>query len=139
MGKPRYYHILYNDQSNRRQFEWVRLVVRKVDGAVDDLAVVRRLVEVPSIPECSLSSAGCKSLAWLLEGSTAAWPALTRVPLTSVLRVGRVVPEIVDLSDRRGLRAVPSNTPDTAAKRHAQRFFTNDFFPSTSRLINPGS
>jgi len=56
---------------------------------------------------------------WLFEGLNAAWPALVRVPLTSVLRVEHVVPEFADLSDRRGLRAVPSNTPDTAAERHA--------------------
>jgi len=139
LGKPRYDHIWYLDDSGRRQLGWVRLVVRQLAGTVDDFVVVRRLAEVPSTPGCSLTQAGCKRMAWLFDSPDANWPALGRVPLTSVLRVEHVVPDFQDLSDRRGLRAVPSNTPDTVAERHAQRFFTNHFYPFTSRVLNPGS
>jgi len=34
---------------------------------------------------------------------------------------------------------MPSNIPDTAAERRAQRFFTNHFHPFTSRALNPSS
>ena len=82
---------------------------------------------------------GCRRMAWLFDSPDAIWPALGRVPLTSVLRVEHVVPDFQDLSDWRSLRAVPSNTPDTVAERHAQRFFTIHFYPFTSRVLNPGS
>jgi len=139
LGKPRYDHIWYADDGGRRCLGLVRLVVRKLDGMVDDFAVVRRLVETPSIPGCSLTWAGCKRMAWMFDGPNSEWPALARVPLTHVLRVEHVVADFQDLSDRHGLRAVPTNTPDTVAERHAQRFFTNKFYPFTSRVLNPGS
>jgi len=139
MGKQRYDFVWYYDESGRRQLGWVRLVVRTLGGVAADLAVVRRLVGVASTPACSLTWAGCKRMAWLFHHPDDDWPALARVPLTSVLRVEHVVPDFEDLSERHGLRAVPSNTPDTAAERHAQRFFTNHFYPFTSRVLNPGS
>ena len=139
LGKPRYDHIWYLDDAGRRCLGWVRLVVRKLDGMVDDFAVVRRLAEVPSIPRCSLTWAGCKRMAWMFDGPDLEWPALARVQLTHVLRVEHVVADFQDLGDRHGLRAVPSNIPDTAAERRAQRFFTNHFYPFTSRVLNPGS
>jgi len=59
MGKPLYNHICYLDERGQRRLEWVRLVMRTMDGMVDDLAVVRRLLPVPSIPRCSLTWSGC--------------------------------------------------------------------------------
>jgi len=139
MGKQRYDYIWYCDESGRRRLGRVRLVVRMLGEAASDFAVVRRLVDVASTPACPLTWAGCKRMAWLFHRPDGDWPALARVPLTSVLRLEHVVPDFEDLSDRHGLRAVPSNTPDTAAERHAQRFFTNHFYPFTSRVLNPGS
>jgi len=78
-------------------------------------------------------------MAWRFDNPADDWPSLHCVPLCQVLRIQHVVPDFEDLCDRHGLRAVPSNTPDIAAKRHAQRFFTNSFFPFTSRVLNPSS
>ena len=139
LGKPRFDFIWYTNEHGRRQLGWARLVVRMLHGDVDDFVVVRRLHQVPSIPECALTRSGCKRMAWCFASPTDDWPLLARVPLDRVLRVEHVVPDFQDLGDRHGLRAVPSNTPDTAAERHAQRFFTNCFFPFTSRALNPSS
>jgi len=114
-------------------------VVRMLDEVVDDFVVVRRLRPVPSIPDCSLSRSGCKRMAWDFAGSTCQWPVLVRVPLTDVLRIEHVVVDFLDLGDRHGLHTMPSNVPDTATERRAQRFFTNHFFPFTSRVLNPSS
>ena len=139
LGKPRYDHLWYTNSSGQRCLGWLRLVVRALGGVVDDFAVVWRMEEVPSIPQCSLTRWGCKRVAWCFESVGAEWPVLARVPLSSVRRVEHVVPDFQDLGDRHGLRAVPSNTPDTAGERHAARFFTNAFHPFTSRALNPSS
>jgi len=138
-GKPRYDHIWYTDQSGQRQLGWVRLVVRMISGAVDDFVIVRCMQEVSSIPGCALTRSGCRRMAWRFSGPDAEWPDLARVPLASMLRLEHVVVDFHDLCDRRGLAAVPSNTPDTAVERHAARFFTNHFHPFTSRTLNPSS
>jgi len=139
MGKPRYDHIWYTDQSGQRRLGQVRLVVRMLGGAVDDFVTVRCMEEVPSIPDCALTRSGCRRMAWRFGTPDAEWPDLDRVPLTSVLRLEHVVTDFQDLGDRRGLHAVPSNTPDTAVERHASRFFTNHFYPFSSRMLNPSS
>jgi len=139
VGEPRYDHIWFTDQSGLRRLGWARLVVRMLGGAVDDFVIVWCMEEVPSIPDCALTRSGCRRMAWSFAGHDAEWPDLARVPLTSVLRLENVVVDFQDLRDRRGLRAVPSNTPDTAVERHAARFFTNVFYPFTSRVLNPSS
>jgi len=139
LGQPRHDYLWYTDDSGRRQLGWAQLVVRMLDGVVDDFVVVRRLRPVPSIPDCSLSRSGCKRMVWDFAGSTCQWPVLVRVPLTDVLRIEHVVVDFLDLGDRHGLHAMPSNVPDTATERRAQRFFTNHFFPFTSRVLNPSS
>jgi len=108
-------------------------------GVVDDFVVVHRMEEVPSRPDCPLTRWGCKRMAWSFLSPDVEWPALARVPLTSVLRVEHVVPDFEGLSDRHGLHAVPSNTPNTAVERRVERFFTNHFYPFTSRVLNPSS
>jgi len=139
MGKPRYDHIWYTDQSGQRRLGWVRMVVRALGGAVDDFVVVRCMQEVPSQPDCALTRSGCRRMAWRFSAPDRDWPDLARVPLASVLRLEHVVVDFQDLGDRRGLYAVPSNTPDTTAERHSARFFTNHFYPFTSRVLNPSS
>jgi len=139
LGKPRYDHVWYTGACGERRLGWARLVVRMLGGVAVDFIVVRRMDEVPSLPNCPLTRSGCKRLAWSFETPDAEWPSLACVPLSSVLRVEHVVPDFEDLGNRHGLRAVPSNTPDTAAERHAERFFTNAFYPFTSRVLNPSS
>jgi len=139
LGNPRYDYIWYTDASGRRCLGCVRLVVRVIGGVVDDFAVVWCMEEVPSIPLCALTRSGCKRVAWCFYSADAEWPVLARVPLSRVLRVEHVVPDFQDLGDRRGLHAVPSNTPDNVEERHAARFFTNKFYPFTSRVLNPSS
>jgi len=138
-GQPRYDHLWYTDDCGRRQLGLAQLVVRMLGGEVDDFVIVRRLRQVPAIPDCSLSRAGCRRMAWDFAGPTSERPVLVRVPLSDVLRIEHVVVDFLDLGDRHGLQAMPSNVPDTATERRAQRFFTNHFFPFTSRALNPSS
>ena len=139
LGKPRYDHVWYSDACGQKRVRWVRLIVRMLDGVAEDFIVVRRMHEVPSLPDCPLTRSGCKRLAWSFANADAEWPTLARVPLARVLRLEHVVPDFEDLGDRHGLRAVPASTPDTAGERHAERFFTNCFYPFTSRALNPSS
>jgi len=138
-GRPRYDHIWYTDQGGQRRLGWVRMVVRMIGGAVDDCVIVRCMQEVPSISDCALTRSGCRRMAWSFPRPDAEWPELARVPLARILRLEHVVVDFQDLGDRRGLAAVPSNTPDTAVERRAARFFTNHFYPFTSRVLNPST
>jgi len=106
-AQPRHDYLWYTDDSGRRQLGWAQLVVRMLDGVVDDFFVVRRLRKVPSIPECSISRSGCKRMAWDLGVSTCQLPVLVRVPLTYVLRIEHVLFDFLDLGDRHGLQAMP--------------------------------
>jgi len=139
MGKPRYDHVWYTDSCGERRLGWVRLVVRMLSGVANDFIVVRRMEEVPSLPSCPLTRSGCKRLAWSFLTPDADWPALAHVPLNNILRVEHVVPDFADLGDWLGLRAMPSNTSDTAAERRTERFLTNFVYPFTSRVLNPSS
>jgi len=139
LGKPRYDYVWYTDEDGRRKLGWLRLIVRMLGGAVDNFVVVRCLEDYAALPLCSLTRSGCKRMAWRFAHPNDDWPEIERVPLTKVLRIEHVVADFQDLSDRHGLRAMPSNIPDTAAERRAQRFFTNHFHPFTSRALNPSS
>lgn len=52
-------------------------------------------------------------------------------------RVEQVHSDFVDLTTRLGLRAMPSTAPDTREERRAARFFTNVFYPWTTRRQLP--
>jgi len=111
-------------------------MLRKV---MDDIVVLRPLKQVPSIPDCSLSRSGNRRKAWDFAGSTCEWPVLAGVPLSAFLRNEHVVAHVLNLGDRHGLHAPPSNVPDTAAEPRAQRSFIDHFFPFTSRVHCPSS
>jgi len=137
LGKPRYYNIWFTADSGQRRLELARLVVRMLGGAVYDFVSGRCMKEVPSIPDCALKRSKCRRMVWNFAGPEAEWPDLVRMPQTSVLRLEHVVVDFQDLGDRRGLRAVPSSTPDTVVKRRTARLFTNVSNPFTSRVLNP--
>lgn len=139
LGQPLHDCTWCTDGFGRRQLGWTPLVVRMLCGVIDDFAVVRRLREVPFVLNCCVSRSGCKRVAWDFAIPTSEWPVLVLVPLVDVLRIENVVPDFLDLGDRHGLHAILSNVSDTAADRHAQRFFTNRFFPFTSRALNPSN
>jgi len=94
LGKPRYDHIWYLGESGQRRLEWVRLVMRTMDGMVDDFAVVRRLVTVPSIPRYSLTWAGCTRMASRFDRPEPESPALAIVPHSHLLRVERLLQDL---------------------------------------------
>jgi len=137
-GRPRFDHLRFLDGGGREQFGALRLVVRMVDGKGEDFVLVHLFRRAAALPNCSLTRTGCQRLAWSFARPDDAWPELVKVPLVNFLRLEHVVPDFRDLADRRGLRARPSTVPDTQGERHAQRFFTNAYFPWTSREQHPG-
>jgi len=136
-GRPRYDHLRFLDSGGMVQFGAIRLVVRVVDGEGEDFVLVHLLQRAAALPRCSLSRTGCERLRWSFVRPDDAWPALVKVPLVNFLRLEHVVPDFRDLAERMGLRSRPSTVPDTPEERHAQRFFTNAYFPWTSREQHP--
>jgi len=86
-------------------------------------------------PGCVLTRYGCVRLAWDFEDGHSSHPALELVDAVRVLRAEDVQVDWYDLSDRLGLHATPSNKQNSAAERRASRFFTNVFYPWTSREL----
>jgi len=136
-GKPRFSHIRFTDDDGVTRFGSVRLVLRVVGDRDEDCMIVRMMQETPALPRCSLTRSKCQRLAWAFASATDDWPQLVKVPLASLLRLEHIVPDFRDLGDRHGLHSRPSVVPDTADERRAQRFFTNAFFPWTSRAQHP--
>jgi len=136
-GRPRYDHVRFLASGGMVLFGAIRLVVRMVDGEGEDFVLVHLLQRAAALPRCSLSRTGCERLSWSFVRPDDAWPALVKVPLVNFLRLEHVVPDFRDLAERRGLRSRPSTVPDTPEERHAQRFFTNAYFPWTSREQHP--
>lgn len=61
------------------------------------------------------------------------WPRLEAVELSAVLRLEQVHIDWRDLVGKHDLLAMPSTQPRTAEERRATRFFTNAFYPWTTR------
>lgn len=53
----------------------------------------------------------------------------------NICRLEQVHVDWQDLTDRLGIDAMPSAMPDTAEERRRTRFFTNVFYPWTSRPL----
>jgi len=56
---------------------------------------------------------------------------------TRILRAENVQVDWWDLMERVGLLATPANKTIDATERRAARYFTNPFFPWTSRELRP--
>jgi len=138
MGKPWFSSVRYEAPDGGTKWGRARLVLRSIGGTRRSCIVVQRLRRVEARPGCVLSRFGCVRLAWDFEADTDVHPALELVDATRVLRVEDLQVDWFDLSDRLGLFATPANQSPTAEERHAARFFTNVFYPWTSRSLRPG-
>jgi len=138
MGKPWFSSVRYEAPDGALQWGRARLVLRSIGGTRRSCIVVQRLRRAEARPGCVLSRFGCVRLAWDFESDTDAHPALELVDATRVLRVEDLQVDWFELSDRLGLFATPANQPSTAEERRATRFFTNVFYPWTSRSMRPG-
>ena len=89
-------------------------------------------------PACVLTRYGCIRLGWVFAASSDAYTALELVDATRVLRAEDEQVDWFDMSDRLGLFAIPGNETNTVGERRAARYFTNPFFPWTTRSMHPG-
>jgi len=85
-----------------------------------------------------LSRYGCQRLAWEFDSPSDEYPALELVDANRILRAEHVQFDWWDLTERLGLFATPANKAINAEERRAARYFTNPFFPWTSRELRPG-
>jgi len=129
--------VRYEDAAGVLCWGEMCLVVRAVNGARRDVVVVRRLRQVGPRTGCVLTRFGCVRLAWEYGSTAAEWPLLEAVPVARLRRLEHMVCDWEDLVSRRGPLAMPSTTPDTSEERRLARFFTNAFYPWTSRDLHP--
>jgi len=105
-----------------------RAIVRKAADDDFDVVIVAAINVCESMRGCPLVEAGYKRLCWSMEGHDE-WPALHTVPLTSVLRLERVVRDQDQINRDHGMTATPKTLPNTPAQRRAERFFLNACVP----------
>jgi len=138
MNKPWFSFVRYETVDGVVRWGRVRLVLRSLGRVRRSCVVAQRLRCVAARPNCVLSRYGCQRLAWEFDTSADEYPGLDLVDATRILRAEDVQVDWFDLSERLGLFATPTNKTINAAERRAERYFTNPFFPWTSRDLRPG-
>ena len=125
---------------NDGQLRWGRmlLVLRSLGNTSRSCVVVQRMRPAAHRPGCILTRYGCVRLQWDFVGHADDFPALELVDSTDIWRAEDVQVDWQDLGDRLGLRATPSNKTVSTAERRASRYWTNAFYPWTSRDLSPG-
>lgn len=127
-GKPWFSHVRYFSglgPSRHERWGLVRLILRRVGRFRRDCVVL--MEPAATRPHYVLTWYGGRRLEWQFESYGSDWPALEVVKVDELMRLEQVHPDFADLAERHGLRATPSNTPDTREERRAARFFTNVF------------
>ena len=137
MGKAWYSFIRYESDGGEMRWGRARLVVRSFGQQQRNCVIVQRLLRVDARSGCVLSSYGCLRLGWDFESVSDEFPALEVVDVTRILRLEDIQVDWRDLADRLGLRAMPSNMAHTPIQLRAARYFTNPFYPWTSRALVP--
>jgi len=137
-GKPWYSCIRYEDNGGGLCWGRMRLVLRSLDGHPRSCVVVQRLRRCASRPGCVLTSFGCVRLAWDFDDDGSTHPALELVNADRILRAEDIQVDWHDLGDRLGLQATPSNKTNSTEERRLARYFTNAFYPWTTRDQQPG-
>jgi len=137
MGKAWYSVIRYTSRTGDVRWGRAQLVVRSLGRHARSCVVVQRLRRIDARPGCVLTEYGCVRLAWDFDSVGDSFPSLELVDTTCILRLEDLQVDWRDLSDRHGLRAMPSTVPCTPIERRAARFFTNPFYPWTSRDLVP--
>jgi len=138
MGKPWFSFVRYEARDGAVRWGRARLVLRSLGRTRRSCVVVQRMRRVDARSGCVLTRFGCVRLAWHFDGASDEYPGLELVDATRILREEDVQVDWFDLSDRLGLFATPANKRITAAERRASRYFTNVFYPWTSRSMRPG-
>lgn len=141
-GQPWYSHICYQDTDGvERTCRWgqVWIVLRRVAGQHRDAVVMWRMRDSTPRTGCVLTQYECRRRAWMFGGPTCSWPKLEVMLLHKIVRVEQEHPDFADHAGRHGVGAMPSTAPVTSAERWRDRFFTNEFYPWTSRALSPGA
>lgn len=134
-GAPWYSCIRFRGVDGETRWGLVRVVIREVAGYARPCVVVQCYQRAPARRVCVLSEFGCQRLCWDFACPADEWPRVEVVELASVLRLEQIHPDWVDLVGRHGVGAMPSNVPKTADERRRAHFFTNVFYPWTSRAL----
>jgi len=137
-GKPWYSFVRYENNDGGIAWGRLRVILRSIGACRRNCVVLQRLRPVTPRAGCVLTSFNCVRLGWAFDSDTDDHPALELVDAARILRAEDVQMDYRDLSDRLGLYATPSTQPDTAAERRMTRYFTNPFFPWTTRALRPG-
>lgn len=127
LGAPWLDSVMYSAGSDSQTafIGELRALLRLPDA---DVAVVCEMAPVDAVPGCPLAARGCTRLQWLRRAGEADC-ALRVVPVKDLRRVVHVVPDFLELRERKGVGAAPAGENDPLEDRLAMRFFLNVFYP----------
>jgi len=137
-GKPSYSFVRYETASGGVGCGRVRPVLRSIGRQPRSCVVLQRMHPVEPRDGCVLTRFRCVRLAWVIGVGNDSYPALEVVDAARIYRAEDIQVDWFDLGDRLGLFATPQNKSVTADERRASRYFTNPFYPWTSRALRPG-
>lgn len=137
MRKAWYSFIKYNCSGGEVRWGRAQRVVRSLGRQARSCVVVQRLRRVEARSGCLLTAYGCVRLAWDFDSVGDSFPSLDVVDTTDILRLEDVQVDWRHLSDSHGLRAMPSTVASPPIERRPRRFFSNPFYPWTSRNLAP--
>lgn len=132
-GAPWFSFIRYKGEGGQTRWGMVNVVLRSIEGVDRPCVVVQRMRPAAPRSGCVLTEFGCQRLAWEFASPADDWPRLEAVEHSDILRLEQVHIDWQHLVGRHGVFAMPSTQPRTAAERRATRFFTNVFYPWTTR------
>lgn len=134
-GSPWHSYIRYRSAGGEVRWGKVRVVVRAVGDVARTCVIVQCLRPSRARRGCVLTKYGCQRLQWDFAHRDDEWPRLDVVDPANICRLEQVHVDWQDLTERLGIQAMPSTLPDTAEERRCTRFFTNAFYPWTSRPL----
>jgi len=137
-GRSWYSFVRYVGVDGATCWGRLRLALRSVGAERRSCVVLQRMRRATHRESCVLTRYGCIRLRSDFATADDEYPVLEVVNATDLLRAQDVQVDWQDLADRLGVQATPSSTVDTATERRASRFFTNPFYPWTSRELAPG-
>jgi len=133
-GSSWYNYVLYRRLGcTERLCGHVRLIVATVKGPRGGTRqVVERLVPAGGVPGSVFEEAGHERLRLAFDDDTAEWPSLEVVPLSGILRIFQVVPDVEALAPAFCMGRGPPETSWGPEDRRAARFLNNKLFKSTT-------
>lgn len=124
-----------SDAGDQVHMGQVRVIVAGgTDGCMEPCAVVQVMENAPPLSSSPLAAAGYQRLRWAFDNEAAVWPSLVRVPLSDMLRIVHIVPDVQLLAPS-GLMMPHSVQACTERMGLRAAYFLNNILSKSTTLL----